>query len=162
MNIFGDPSEGGLRGNESASQAHTDTRSSVHAWHPQQTSRIWAVAACTCADPGIPTRQKQRAMRSLYPSTHSTHVCCNQLTNRSTVGGLVAARLVCPRFCFCPRGDTASSRRIFDALAAGCIPIVTENGKRVLPFVGYASGDKCSEPTFSFADDLHHLDVDVL
>eukprot|EP00903_Cladosiphon_okamuranus_P010490 g9922.t1 len=39
------------------------------------------------------------------------------------------------RFCFCPRGDTPSSRRIFDALAAGCIPIVTETGMRVLPYV---------------------------
>ncbi|CAM9614595.1 unnamed protein product, partial [Hapterophycus canaliculatus] len=40
------------------------------------------------------------------------------------------------RFCFCPRGDTASSRRIFDAFAAGCIPIITEAGVAVLPFVG--------------------------
>eukprot|EP00903_Cladosiphon_okamuranus_P010491 g9923.t1 len=40
------------------------------------------------------------------------------------------------RFCFCPRGDTATSRRIFDALAAGCIPIVTETEWRKLPYVG--------------------------
>ncbi|CAN0412541.1 unnamed protein product, partial [Scytosiphon promiscuus] len=38
------------------------------------------------------------------------------------------------RFCFCPRGDTPSSRRLFDAIAAGCIPIVTETGVAVLPF----------------------------
>ncbi|CAM9890230.1 unnamed protein product, partial [Scytosiphon promiscuus] len=46
-----------------------------------------------------------------------------------------AAHMSRSRFCFCPRGDTASSRRIFDALAAGCIPIVTEGGVNVLPFV---------------------------
>ncbi|CAM9342695.1 unnamed protein product, partial [Ectocarpus sp. 13 AM-2016] len=38
------------------------------------------------------------------------------------------------RFCFCPRGDTESSRRIFDAVAAGCTPIVTEASVAVLPF----------------------------
>ncbi|CAM9890433.1 unnamed protein product, partial [Scytosiphon promiscuus] len=47
-----------------------------------------------------------------------------------------AAHMSRSRFCFCPRGDTPSSRRIFDALAAGCIPIVTEGGVNVLPFVG--------------------------
>ncbi|CAN0118235.1 unnamed protein product [Ectocarpus fasciculatus] len=38
------------------------------------------------------------------------------------------------RFCFCPRGDTESSRRIFDAVAAGCTPIVTEATVAALPF----------------------------
>ncbi|CAM9919038.1 unnamed protein product [Ectocarpus sp. 6 AP-2014] len=38
------------------------------------------------------------------------------------------------RFCFSPRGDTESSRRLFDALAAGCTPIVTEATVPVLPF----------------------------
>ncbi|CAM9220616.1 unnamed protein product, partial [Hapterophycus canaliculatus] len=46
-----------------------------------------------------------------------------------------AAHMSRSRFCFCPQGDTESSRRIFDALAAGCIPIVTETGVAVLPFV---------------------------
>eukprot|EP00903_Cladosiphon_okamuranus_P010492 g9924.t1 len=40
------------------------------------------------------------------------------------------------RFCFCPPGDTDTSRRIFDALAAGCIPIVNDEGWRRLPYVG--------------------------
>ncbi|CAM9890366.1 unnamed protein product [Scytosiphon promiscuus] len=45
-----------------------------------------------------------------------------------------AAHMSRSRFCFCPRGDTPSSRRLFDAIAAGCIPIVTETGVAVLPF----------------------------
>lgn len=31
------------------------------------------------------------------------------------------------KFCLCPRGDTQSSRRLYDAIAAGCIPIMTES-----------------------------------
>ncbi|CAB1121524.1 unnamed protein product [Ectocarpus sp. CCAP 1310/34] len=38
------------------------------------------------------------------------------------------------RFCFSPRGDTESSRRLFDAIAAGCTPIVTEATVPMLPF----------------------------
>ncbi|CAN0170359.1 unnamed protein product, partial [Ectocarpus fasciculatus] len=38
------------------------------------------------------------------------------------------------RFCFSPRGDTASSRRLFDSIAAGCTPIVTEDTVPMLPF----------------------------
>ena len=29
------------------------------------------------------------------------------------------------KFCFIPRGDTLSSRRLFDAISAGCIPVLT-------------------------------------
>jgi hypothetical protein len=36
-------------------------------------------------------------------------------------------------FCFVPRGDTPSSRRLFDAVLAGCIPVVISN-KVDLPF----------------------------
>ncbi|CAB1105808.1 unnamed protein product [Ectocarpus sp. CCAP 1310/34] len=45
-----------------------------------------------------------------------------------------AAHISRSRFCFCPRGDTESSRRIFDAVAAGCTPIVTKASVAVLPF----------------------------
>lgn len=38
------------------------------------------------------------------------------------------------RFCFCPRGDTASSRRLFDAISAGCIPILTSEEARAFPY----------------------------
>ncbi|CAM9368242.1 unnamed protein product, partial [Laminaria digitata] len=37
-------------------------------------------------------------------------------------------------FFFCPRGDTNSSRRIFDAVSAGCIPIITPEEVEALPF----------------------------
>ena len=33
-------------------------------------------------------------------------------------------------FCLCPRGDTRSSRRLFDAVAAGCIPVMTRSQAR--------------------------------
>lgn len=41
------------------------------------------------------------------------------------------------QFCLCPRGDTMSSRRLFDAVAAGCIPVLSRNqtGLGNLPFV---------------------------
>ncbi|CAN0485536.1 unnamed protein product, partial [Laminaria digitata] len=38
-------------------------------------------------------------------------------------------------FCFCPRGDTTSSRRIFDAISAGCIPVLTTDEAHALPFL---------------------------
>ena len=37
------------------------------------------------------------------------------------------------RFCFAPRGDTASAKRLYEAIAAGCIPIVVSDKLR-LPF----------------------------
>jgi len=40
------------------------------------------------------------------------------------------------KYCFIPRGDTLSSRRLFDAISGGCIPVITrlqlENG--MVPF----------------------------
>ncbi|CAM9205839.1 unnamed protein product [Sphacelaria rigidula] len=39
------------------------------------------------------------------------------------------------RYCFCPRGDSPTSRRIFDAVAAGCIPVLTEEEAYALPFI---------------------------
>lgn len=39
------------------------------------------------------------------------------------------------QFCLVPRGDTFTSRRLFDAVAAGCIPIIQNGGiQRSLPF----------------------------
>lgn len=37
-------------------------------------------------------------------------------------------------FCFCPRGDSRSDTRLFDAIRALCIPVVVNNNLRVLPF----------------------------
>jgi len=39
-------------------------------------------------------------------------------------------------FCFCPRGDTISAKRLFDAMQGGCIPVVIADGL-MLPFDGY-------------------------
>merc|ERR1711953_917273 len=41
------------------------------------------------------------------------------------------------KFCIVPEGDTPTSRRLFDALAAGCIPIIfgrVDKVSRSLPF----------------------------
>lgn len=39
------------------------------------------------------------------------------------------------QFCLVPRGDTFTSRRLFDAVAAGCIPIIQNGGiQKSLPF----------------------------
>ncbi|CAN0551917.1 unnamed protein product, partial [Laminaria digitata] len=43
------------------------------------------------------------------------------------------------RFCFCPRGDTISSPRIFDAIAAGCIPVITTTEIEALPFIRWVN-----------------------
>lgn len=43
--------------------------------------------------------------------------------------GLIASAMAMQRskFCFVPSGDTLSSRRVFDALGAGCVPIILRN-----------------------------------
>eukprot|EP00899_Mesostigma_viride_P011550 jgi/Mesvir1/20396/Mv12299-RA.1 len=41
------------------------------------------------------------------------------------------------RVCFCPSGHTMTSRRFFDAVAAGCLPAVGQEEFDVLPFQGH-------------------------
>lgn len=56
------------------------------------------------------------------------------------------------QYCLCPRGDTMSSRRLFDAVAAGCIPVLTQNqaGDGSVPF---ANSVDYSEFTVLLPDD---------
>lgn len=42
-------------------------------------------------------------------------------------------RMIRSVFCLAPRGDTASSRRVYEAIAAGCIPVIIAD-KLALPF----------------------------
>jgi hypothetical protein len=43
--------------------------------------------------------------------------------------------MVASTFCLIPPGDTTTSRRLFDAIAAGCIPLIVSRGIRSeLPF----------------------------
>lgn len=44
-----------------------------------------------------------------------------------------AAVLTRSRFCVVPAGDTPSSRRLFDSLAAGCVPIIFNSLKEIAP-----------------------------
>lgn len=59
-------------------------------------------------------------------------------------------------FCFVPRGDTPTSRRLFDSLGTGCVPIIMETYENIapnLPFTAtvdwpsiaiFAGGLKCT------------------
>ncbi|CAN0485457.1 unnamed protein product, partial [Scytosiphon promiscuus] len=38
-------------------------------------------------------------------------------------------------FCFCPRGTSLSSRRIYDAISSGCIPVITTAEATALAFI---------------------------
>jgi len=42
-------------------------------------------------------------------------------------------------FCLVPEGDTTTSRRLFDALAAGCVPIVLARTKELAPNLPFPS-----------------------
>jgi hypothetical protein len=44
-------------------------------------------------------------------------------------------------FCLVPKGDTPTSRRLFDAIVAGCIPVVVSDGI-YLPFDGFLDWGK--------------------
>ena len=52
-----------------------------------------------------------------HSSSHAVH---RQISQRTTLAMLRTA------LCWVPRGDTDTSRRLFDALALGCVPIVTK------------------------------------
>jgi hypothetical protein len=47
------------------------------------------------------------------------------------------------RFCFAPRGDTASAKRLYEAIAAGCIPVIISD-KLQLPFQRQMSWESMS------------------
>ncbi|CAM9764407.1 unnamed protein product, partial [Phaeothamnion confervicola] len=61
---------------------------------------------------------------------------CIQVAKSSHVTRRYVGQITSARFCLVPRGDTPSSRRLFDAVAAGCIPVVPEVLRREddLPF----------------------------
>ncbi|MEW5316478.1 MAG: hypothetical protein WDW38_007850 [Sanguina aurantia] len=52
-----------------------------------------------------------------------------------------AASISSSRFCPVPEGDTPTSRRLYDAIAAGCIPVIQESGlrNRQWPFQEYVN-----------------------
>ena len=69
-----------------------------------------AVSGCAAADLEILSVDKIREHSFGYTKNFSTRLLVEGM-QRST-------------FCLAPRGDTPSSRRVFDAVAAGCIPVL--------------------------------------
>ena len=57
------------------------------------------------------------ADNSSYAATHRVHRLVSQHTTR---------RMLNASMCFAPQGDSDSSRRLFDALATGCVPIIVK------------------------------------
>ena len=56
-------------------------------------------------------------------------------SRRAAESGGYAEGMLSSTFCWVPRGDNPTSRRIFDAVAAGCIPVVVSDDiARYLPF----------------------------
>lgn len=51
----------------------------------------------------------------------------------SQIASDTAETLLKSQFCFVPAGDTPSSRRLFDALAAGCVPIIFNSMEEIAP-----------------------------
>ena len=79
--------------------------------------------------------RKNLAIVSDIDSRSEIHITDNSFTWDQSPEEF-ATTVIKSRFCFAPRGDTLSSRRLFDAVAAGCIPVVTDVQikKGVVPF----------------------------
>lgn len=80
-----------------------------------------------------------RAVRSninVLKILDGTYIYIKHNCKKFTVGADAYAEMIMDsRFCLIPRGDTYTSRRLFDAVAAGCIPIIQDGGiRRSLPF----------------------------
>lgn len=67
-----------------------------------------------------------RQMSAMLPDTSVQDVSFYNYTADSfpQIAMGTAQTLLRSQFCFVPAGDTPSSRRLFDALAAGCVPII--------------------------------------
>lgn len=85
-----------------------------------------------CARHGRHERATVRALSDL----DSAHIQVPGSCDNFTVGPEEYAALIKDsKFCMVPRGDSYTTRRLFDAVAAGCIPIIQDGGiRRSLPF----------------------------
>lgn len=73
-----------------------------------------------------------RAIGNWSDTFIDVHGNCNKFV---TPASIYSSRLTNSKFCLNPRGDTFTSRRLFDSIAGGCIPIVEEGGiNNNLPF----------------------------
>lgn len=84
------------------------------------------------------TRYFARSDIRLTPSDDHAHdVEHRTLTDAASVNALHANEesMQASRLCLCPEGDTATSRRIYDALAYGCVPVLMM-APTELPYLG--------------------------
>lgn len=81
---------------------------------------------------GLAVRKRIRILRNVEGAFIDVHHDCE---NFSVDPATYASVIADTKFCLVPRGDSHTSRRLFDAIAGGCIPIVQEEGVRQhLPF----------------------------
>ncbi|CAN0000880.1 unnamed protein product, partial [Sphacelaria rigidula] len=75
-------------------------------------------------DRGRRERLNLKVLKKTFPETSVIELGHHE-SAWSEDGSSYSENMSRSRFCFCPRGDTRSSRRMFDAVAAGCIPVLT-------------------------------------
>ncbi|CAN0189359.1 unnamed protein product [Ascophyllum nodosum] len=80
-----------------------------------------------------PERQNLKVVQELYPTSviNLGDSGFDWVMNATQY----ANHITRSKFCFCPRGDTLTSRRVFDAVAAGCIPVLVSTQVNSMPFV---------------------------
>ena len=79
------------------------------------------------------------------------------------------------QFCLMPRGDTNSSRRLFDSISSGCVPVITNHqlGEGNVPFHNHLNYSEFSaivpDDSFSteekvklFAEELYNMDTELI
>lgn len=77
-------------------------------------------------------RQNCRIIRYLRQSYIHVHNDCTKFKVDAQQYSEIVGN---SKFCLVPRGDTYTSRRLYDAVAAGCIPVLQDGGIRdTLPF----------------------------
>jgi hypothetical protein len=86
----------------------------------------------------VSVRQSLRQLSGSKKHGHAVFVSSDGMSKeevRRLEGVEYAAGMAESTYCWVPRGDNPTSRRMFDALAAGCIPVVVSDDiARYLPF----------------------------
>jgi len=82
---------------------------------------------------GVDARQELLKLRNLSEATGSQLTGGDLLFGENATHDVMHAAYGSARFCFCPRGKSGWSLRLFEALFAGCVPVVISD-RWELPF----------------------------